>query len=79
MATKSATLSLAEIKQVKKMISDKFTESEVMDDSHLYEDLNISTLERLEIIMEMEHIFNVDLRHVDLESIQLVSDLYNIL
>lgn len=75
----SATLSQSETKQIKKMISDKFTESEVKDDSLLYEDLNISTLERLEIIMEMEHIFNVDLTHVDLSTIKTVNDLYEIL
>lgn len=79
MSVQSATLSQAETKQIKKMISEKFTDCEVKDDSHLYNDLNISTLERLEIIMEMEHIFSVDLTHVDLESIQTVNDLYNIL
>ena len=79
MSVKNATISQAEIKLIKKIISDKFTKSTVKDNSHLYNDLNISTLERLEIIMEMEHVFSVDLTHVDLESIQLVNDLYKIL
>jgi len=68
-------------KQVRFVLSDilGFDLEDIVDEAELYNDLGMDMLDTLEIIMELEKIFNIDIPDSEVEKIIKVSDIYNIL
>ena len=68
------------LNKVKKIIEDKtgLDPSEISLESYFEEDLNISEMELLEILEEIEELFNLDLTS-EKENIETVGDLIELL
>jgi len=68
------------LNKVKKIIEDKtgLDPSEISLESYFEEDLNISAMELLEILEEIEELFNLDLTS-EKENIETVGDLIELL
>jgi len=68
-------------KQVRFVLSDKlgFDLEDIVDEAELYNDLGMDMLDTLEIIMELEKIFNIDIPDSEVEKMIKVLDIYNLL
>jgi len=68
-------------KQVRLVLSDKLglDLEDIVDEAELYNDLGMDMLDTIEIIMEFEKIFNIDIPDSEFEKVVKVSDIYNCL
>ena len=65
-------------KQVRLVLADKlgFDLEDVVDEASLENDLGADSLDAIEIAMEFEKIFNIDIPDSEIEKIDKVSDIY---
>ena len=65
--------------RIKKLISDKigFDESQIKMDSRLSEDLRMDSLDSIDIIMDVEEEFGIEIKELDSENIKTFGDLVN--
>jgi len=68
-------------KQVRLVLSNilGFDLEDIVDEVELYNDLGMDMLDTLEIIMELEKIFNIDIPDSEVEKMIKVLDIYNLL
>jgi len=68
-------------KQVRLVLSDilGFDLEDIVDEAELYNDLGMDMLDTIEIIIEFEKIFNIDIPDSEFEKVVKVSDIYNCL
>jgi len=68
-------------KQVRVVVADKlgFDIEDVQDDSNLRGDLGMDSLDSIELIMEFEKVFNIDIPDSEAEKVNIVSDIYDCL
>jgi acyl carrier protein len=66
---------------VKNILVDKIGayEDEVIDSASLVNDLGCDSLDAIEIAMELEKVFNIDIPDSELEKVEKVSDIYAVL
>ena len=68
-------------KQVRLVLADKLEcdLENIQDKSNLLNDLCMDSLDAIEIMMEFEKIFNIDIPDAEAEKVVIVSDIYKML
>lgn len=66
--------------RVKQVLSDKLghNESDIKDDSNIIEDLGSDSLDSVEIIMDIEDEFDIDIEDEEFNSVNTVHDLIHL-
>ena len=68
-------------RQVRLVLSDKLgiDLEDITEETHLKGDLGMDSLDAIEIIMEFEKVFNIDIPDAEAEKVNTVSDIYDCL
>lgn len=69
-----------EKQEIKEMIADKlgYNVEEIQDDSNLKNDLGSGSLDDVELIMELENMFDISIHDEYAEDVKTVSDCYEV-
>jgi acyl carrier protein len=66
--------------EIKEMVADKlgFESEQVLDDSKLKDDLGCDSLDELELIVELEKMYNISILDDEAENATVISDYYEL-